>query len=732
MMLQPVDWIIIAVYLVGCVAAGVWMKRYVRVVDDFAVAGREMDIYLGVASLAATEVGIVTIMYTAQMGFTNGPAGATFGVATAVAMFVVGWTGFVIVPMRDAGVMTIPELFEKRFGTRVRWLAGLVVILGGVLNMGIFLRLGGQFLVHMTGLPADYLEWTMTALLAIVLVYTVLGGMLSVLITDYLQFLVMGAGIVVTSVLVLANTSWSELVAQLPAAHEVSVCGDDAAEAADQAKLAASCAVPSLASDAAEETEKKKGPDAGQLAEKARVAATLARKAAREAAIATDDNAEIARAYAELTAETAQAAGDNACAAREDWQARTSRADEEAQAAKEQLERTVEEAAESLEIVSRVGRKEFVAEKVAKQARLEADVAADVARAASEAAEGQEDTDLPSGLVAALAAERADAARRRAETAEAAAEKVAAAARKADAAAAEARTAAKALTQASGDLKMGNPFNPAGKGGLGWGWVIWQCMTAVAVVTTWQTTIARVLSARDSGTAKKIYRRTAFYFVGRFALPGLWGAAAFLYFWSHGGLPQGVDDLTAMPTFLSTILPAGFIGLMIAAMLAAEMSTDSGYLLTWATVIYNDLIMPVLRRPPSQTVRLLVIRLLVVLIGVFLIFYGLWYQLPGKAWDYLAVTGNIYLASLFTLLVGALYWPRANRYGATAAIILGAAGPLTFLVVNAVAPEGSPWRIAPEVAGLAAFACSFAGMYFGSLIGQRAAAAQPQAEENAS
>ena len=36
--------------------------------------------------------------------------------------------------------MTIPELFEKRFGKPVRWLTGVVVILGGLLNMGIFLR----------------------------------------------------------------------------------------------------------------------------------------------------------------------------------------------------------------------------------------------------------------------------------------------------------------------------------------------------------------------------------------------------------------------------------------------------------------------------------------------------------------------------------------------------------------------------------------------------------------
>src|SRR5258708_5578473 len=193
-----------------------------------------------------------------------------------------------------------------------------------------------------------------------------------------------------------------------------------------------------------------------------------------------------------------------------------------------------------------------------------------------------------------------------------------------------------------------------------------------------------------------MYRRTVFYFVGRFGLPGLWGAAAVVHFSFRGGLPKNLDSLTAMPAYLSTILPVGIIGLVIAAMLAAEMSTDSGYLLTWATVIYNDLIVPCVRRPLSPQKQLLLTRSLVLAIGIFLVFYGLWYKLPGNAWDYLAVTGNIYLASVFTLLVAGLYWRRATAAGAYAALVLGAAGPIAFLIVNAVVPKAS--QISPQVA----------------------------------
>ena len=212
MTLALIDWIIVFLYLSVCLSAGLWMRRYVRGVEEFAVAGRAVKVNLGITSLAATELGLVTVMYTAQLGYEKGFAGATIGVLMALAILIVGRTGFVIGPLRQAGVMTIPELFEKRFSTRVRWVAGLFVALGGLLNMGIFLRLGGDFLVFATGMPAHWLEWVMTGLLGLVLLYTAFGGMLSVLVTDYIQFLVVGTGIVVTSLLVIGNIGWGNLL----------------------------------------------------------------------------------------------------------------------------------------------------------------------------------------------------------------------------------------------------------------------------------------------------------------------------------------------------------------------------------------------------------------------------------------------------------------------------------------------------------------------------------------
>ena len=139
------DGSIVGLYLLITMAAGLYVRKYVSKVDDFLVAGREMNVYLGIASLAATEFGIVTCMYTAEAGYKYGFAGATPGIVMALSMLVIGYTGFCIKPLRDSGVITIPELIEKQFGPRVRWAAGVVIVLGGLLNMGVFLRIGGQF-----------------------------------------------------------------------------------------------------------------------------------------------------------------------------------------------------------------------------------------------------------------------------------------------------------------------------------------------------------------------------------------------------------------------------------------------------------------------------------------------------------------------------------------------------------------------------------------------------------
>ncbi len=477
-----IDGSIVGLYLLITMAVGLSVRKYVGKVEHFLVAGREMDVYLGIASLAATEFGIVTCMSSAELGYKHGFAGASVGITYALAMFLVGYTGFCVKKLRESGVVTIAELFEKRFGSRIRWWSGLVIVVGGLLNMGTFLRQGGDFLTTVCGLDVGNLEIIMTVLLVGVAVYTIVGGMLSVLVTDYLQFITMSIGLLAVTFLMLADIPWTSLV----------------------------------------EVVRKHHGDGG--------------------------------------------------------------------------------------------------------------------------------------------------------------------------------------------------FNPFINPKLGWPFVIFNALLNLAAVLTWQTTIARLLSAKDTKTGQRVYTATSFFFVCQFLIPAVWGIGALATI--EPGLIDPDSPAQAMPIFISRTVPTGLMGLLVAAMLAADMSTDSAYMLTWGSVIYNDLLAPLRKGTWSDRFGLLVNRIIIALIGLFLLFFGLWYEIGDNGiWAYLTVTGTIYLSSMSTLLVACCYWRRANDWGAAAAIAVGAVFPLAYLLLEQLsATQELAQKIGPYYSGIAAFVGAAVAMIAGSLL----------------
>ncbi|MCA8955328.1 MAG: sodium:solute symporter family protein [Planctomycetes bacterium] len=199
------DTAIVVVYLAISVAAGLLANRVVTGLTGYLVAGRSLGTALSVATMTGSELGLITVMYNAQLGYREGFKALHIGLVAGLVTLVVGVTGFVVVRLRQTGVMTIPEYYELRFGRRTRILGGVLLALGGILNMGLFLQVGGQFVVAVTGMSPDMLRWVMTGLLALVLVYTVLGGMVSVVLTDYVQFVVLSAGLVAMVLIVLSR-----------------------------------------------------------------------------------------------------------------------------------------------------------------------------------------------------------------------------------------------------------------------------------------------------------------------------------------------------------------------------------------------------------------------------------------------------------------------------------------------------------------------------------------------
>ncbi len=212
MTFTALDWGIVVLYLAASLSAGLIGKRFVGNVSHYLVAGRELGMFIGIATLAATEIGTITYMYNGELGYKYGFAAFAAALISGLVMIFVGRTGFVISRLRELRLMTVPEFFEVKYSRGLRLLTGVLVAIGGILNMGVFLKIEGEFLMIVSGIPMKYLVATMTVILLLELAYTVLGGMVSVVITDFIQYVLLSVATILISIYAVYHAGWGNIV----------------------------------------------------------------------------------------------------------------------------------------------------------------------------------------------------------------------------------------------------------------------------------------------------------------------------------------------------------------------------------------------------------------------------------------------------------------------------------------------------------------------------------------
>ncbi|MCK4431733.1 MAG: sodium:solute symporter family protein [Candidatus Aminicenantes bacterium] len=485
---RTIDWIIVSVYICIPVVIGVIVKKYIRQLSDFIVAGRSLKLFIAIASLTGTELGLVTVMYNSELGFKHGFSAFHVGIIETVCILAIGLTGFIIYKLRQLRIMTIPEFYGMRFGRKVRIVGGIILALGGILNMGLFLQAGARFMMGVTGYsnPAG-LKLFMSVMLIMVLIYTVMGGMVSVVLNDFMQFTVLSIGMLIGSYYAITKIGWDNLF---------------------------------------------KAPN-------------------------TVDNIS--------------------------W------------------------------------------------------------------------------------------------------------------------------------------FNPVAEGsGFGMIYVIFMVVLTFSAGALWQSGTLRALSAKTPKIAKQLYAWSSISYLARRVIPMLWGICAFIFVSQTPKLlsafqgPDALNSQFGMPVFIAKVLPSGLLGLIAAGMFAAFMSTHDSYLLSWSSVITQDIVAPLKKDKLSDKTRLLITRISIVCIGLFLLMWGLWFEAPVSLWNYMAVTGTIYLAGAFTVIVAGLYWKKASTTGATIALYAG------LIAILGIGPwtrgDNVPFYLTDKFIGLMTFVIAFLGMVIGSLL----------------
>ncbi len=194
-------WAILAGFSLLWVALGWYWGRHAADLDAYAFAGRRVGLALGTATAMATWVTSNTTMAAPQVALQMGAWGM-FGYSLGA----VGLLLFAPLARRIRALMphgyTSGDFIRLRYGTlawRVFLAISLFYSLGWLVSMGM----AGGILIHaLTGIPYHY---GMTVILLICVGYTLLGGFRAVIGTDFIQALVILAGVIVIAVLAIQD-----------------------------------------------------------------------------------------------------------------------------------------------------------------------------------------------------------------------------------------------------------------------------------------------------------------------------------------------------------------------------------------------------------------------------------------------------------------------------------------------------------------------------------------------
>lgn len=194
--LSTLDWLVIAVYFAALLGLVLAVTRRQQTSTDYFLAGRNVGFFAIGASIFASNIGSEHIVGLAGQGASTGLAMAHYELHAWIVVLL----AWVFVPFYyQAGVFTMPEFLERRFGPKPRWILSLVSLAAYVLTK-VSVTVYAGAIIFSTLLPDTFgspeAAFWVGAVATVLLtgLYTVAGGLRAVLYTDAAQALVLLIG----------------------------------------------------------------------------------------------------------------------------------------------------------------------------------------------------------------------------------------------------------------------------------------------------------------------------------------------------------------------------------------------------------------------------------------------------------------------------------------------------------------------------------------------------------
>lgn len=214
--MRTIDFLVFFIYFAALISVGIVGVLKAKSSEKYMVADRNLGLFMLFGCLTAVFLGGSSTIGTSQLGYEIGLSGFWFVFSLGVGITIFGL--FLLDRIMDLQVITISELLYRLFGHRVR-------VMGAVVTAMYTLMICVTQVIAMGAVVSQIFHWPMmTAILvggSIVFVYTILGGMWTLSITDVIQFLVMTIGMfcIMLPMSLHSVGGFTTLFEQLPASH---------------------------------------------------------------------------------------------------------------------------------------------------------------------------------------------------------------------------------------------------------------------------------------------------------------------------------------------------------------------------------------------------------------------------------------------------------------------------------------------------------------------------------
>jgi solute:Na+ symporter, SSS family len=184
-------------FLIAMIAVGIIVSRSVSSGEDFLMGGRGLSTPLLIGTTVATLVGTGSSMGAVGFGFSNGWAGALYGIGGSVGMILLL---LLFADVRKYNFMTFSEELSFYYGANklVKGLTSIILYVACIGWLGAHIIGGSLYLSWITGIDPTLSKIIVALGFGL---YTLIGGYLAVVYTDVIQGVILFLGFIVLTVL---------------------------------------------------------------------------------------------------------------------------------------------------------------------------------------------------------------------------------------------------------------------------------------------------------------------------------------------------------------------------------------------------------------------------------------------------------------------------------------------------------------------------------------------------